>query len=227
MVLQYSYENTQPHIYTPQKQPNPFVQDVFDLLDKKRQGHMEKWEYNSPRFKNDPASGLEAWTKLIAQPGHYYPPKGDIATIDMALKSGQLATTLASVECVVELGPGCKTSLSNKTLPIVENAKNAKTYIAVDGTEDVANNASSFIRSQASVNGHGQSMDFFSQPLEKNWDGKSLMLFWGCTLGNFDGHAGDDPFKKLVGFLHNIKAGLDTGDHILFSFDTEDKEANV
>ena len=70
-------------------------------------------------------------------------------------------------------------------------------------------------------------MDFFTQPLKKTWDGKSIMLFWGSTLGNFDGHAGDDPFKKLVGFLHNIKVGLDEGDRILFSFDTENKEKNV
>jgi uncharacterized SAM-dependent methyltransferase len=223
MVLNYGH--------LPQEQnythSNPFIQDVFDLLDKKRQGHMEKWEYASPRYKNDPASGALAWSKLIANPGSYYPPKGDIETISMALQSGDLASTLKEIQCVVELGPGCQTSLSRKTLPIVNAAKNAKAYIAIDGTDDVANGAASFVKSEVNINGYGQSMDFFTQPLRKTWLGKSLMLFWGSTLGNFDGHAGDDPFKKLVGFLHNIKVGMERGDSILFSFDSEDNEANV
>lgn len=228
MTLNYEiHNNTSPINYTVTKHPNPFVQDVYDLLDRKRQGHMEKWEYASPRFKNDPASGAEAWAKLISKPGHYYPPKGDIATIQSALNSDDLSKSLRDIECVVELGPGCKTSLSKKTLPIVNSIAAAKNYIAIDGTDDVANGAVEFIQSQSPVNGHGKSMDFFTQPLNKTWNGKSVMLFWGSTLGNFDGHAGDDPFKKLVGFLRNIQVGLDKGDHILFSFDTEDKEVNV
>jgi|GEM_PF-2495174 len=227
MTLNYETYSSPQNNYVVVEHPDLFLQDVYDLLDKKRQGHMEKWEYASPRFKNDPASGAEAWAKLISKPGHYYPPQGDIATIQTALKSNELVKILNNIECVVELGPGCKTSLSQKTFPIVNSATNVEQYIAIDGTDDVANGAATFIQSQSSINGYGQSMDFFTQPLKKTWSGKSVMLFWGSTLGNFDGHAGDDPFKKLVSFLRNIQVGLDNGDHVLFSFDTEENETNV
>jgi len=223
MELQYSYL---PPLKSP-KIDDPFILDIFDLLDRERQGHMEKWEYASPRFKNDPTSGAEAWAKLIAKPGNYYPPQGDINTISHAINSKEFIKSLNGIETVVELGPGCKTSLSKKTLPIVQSIKNVNSYIAIDGTDDVADGASSFIEDQSNISGYGQSMDFFTQPLNKSWDGQSLMIFWGSTLGNFDGHAAENPFKKLVKFLQNIRIGLDKSDRILFSFDTEENEKNI
>lgn len=204
-----------------------FIKDAIDLFSKTRQGHMEKWEYASARYKNDPASGADAWARLIINPGQYYPPQGDIETIRHALTGMDMVQKLATIEHVVELGPGCRKSILQKTLPVLKAAISAKTYTAIDATVDVEHGAARIVREHSNVECYGQAMDFFEQPFNKSAIGPTAVIFWGSTLGNFDGMAGEDPFSKLTGFLHNVRQGLAMGDSILFSFDSEKNERAI
>lgn len=198
-----------------------FLEDIEALLAGACQGHMEKWEYAPPRFKNDPASGAEAWAGLIKNPGRYYPPQGDVDTIRECVNSSGMPEFLKGIRSVVELGPGCETSVRNKTLPVIRAVENIDLYVAIDATVEAADSAADLVGHLSGIATHSQAADFFRGSLKKTWCAPSLFVCWGLVLGNFEGGMGEDPFHKLVGFLRGIARGMEQGDRILFSFDAE------
>ena len=48
------------------------TQDLHDLLNYKRAGHMGRWEYSSPNFENDPVNGIYLWNRFLHEHPEYY-----------------------------------------------------------------------------------------------------------------------------------------------------------
>ncbi len=201
--------------------PASYVSDCISLLSGKAQGHMEKWEYCPPLFPGDLAAGEEHWSALVKKPGKYYPAYEDERNIRHTVKLADFRKYLDGIETIVEFGPGCEDSLTGKTLPLLEEAASVRKYIALDSTDNIALMATRFISGRYKVDTGSVIMDFIASPLQKKWHGRSAVIMWGISLGNFPGGHGSDSFPKLVSMLGNIAKGLSSGDCLFASFDTE------
>lgn len=206
--------------YSPHIDPE-FQDDIVALFLEKYHGHMEKWEYATPRYNGDPAGGISFWTELIKNPGNYYLIEGDLYNVRQSLRDHRFVEKLQNIKHLIELGPGCAKSLSQKTLRIVKSSPNLKSYQVIDGTYDVAYNAGNFIAKHSGLSPIAEAHDFIQQPFVKAEKGPSALILWGGSIGNFSGSMGESPFTKLVKQLHNFQQGLENGDFAIISFDGE------
>ncbi|NCC22781.1 MAG: hypothetical protein EOM26_10020 [Alphaproteobacteria bacterium] len=198
-----------------------FSRDSLLLFSGLASGNMEKWEYGPRMYKDDPAAGSVFWDQLVKKPQEYYPALGDVETIRSFASDGRFANFFSSIETLVELGPGCKSSIEAKTFPLLAALTNARTYVPVDSSRHLAEMAARFISRKWSLRTCPISADFTAAPLRKLWRGKSATVMWGISMGNFPGHVGSDCFPHLEGFLTIMAASLSDGDIFIGSFDTE------
>lgn len=201
--------------------------DALHLFLGTRQGHMEKWEYGTSLYLNDPAGGSAYWADLVHNPGNYYLPQGDYDIIRRFVCNEQSSGYLRGIETVIELGPGSQDSIRNKTMPFLSVARDVKRYIAIDSAVDQAKDAASLIQSEAGIQSHAIEQDFFYRPVAKKFSGGAAIVMWGSSLGNIEGHADTSPFKKLAYTLGALAYFLDSGDKMFLCFDMESNEKKV
>ncbi len=205
-----------------------FLEDVKCLFLESRYGHMERWEYGHPRFEGDLAAGASHWASLIKSPGDYYLTQADADNINWAIRQKSFQDKIKGTRTLIELGPGCEISLMKKTLPFYECAKTVKNYIAIDGTKKIASNAAEFFHKHTGTTVSAIEKDFFNGRICEGNYSKASVVFWGSSLGNFEGEAGQDPLPGLKKFLENLVNSLSPNDAAILSFDTEsDKRAVI
>lgn len=201
-----------------------FARDIVDLFTECKYGHMEKWEYATPLYNGDPAAGIAHWTNLINDPGDYYLIEGDVINVQMAVQDGSFKAKLRGIKHMIELGPGCRKSLSQKTLRIIDACPDIQSYQVIDGTYDVAHGAAEFIGKKANLAYSASAQDYIQNPIIKAKTAKTALVFWGGSIGNFAGALGESPFSKLTKQLHDFQCALDNGDLVIISFDAEQDE---
>jgi uncharacterized SAM-dependent methyltransferase len=207
--------------YTNEKE---FVQAIFGLLTEKLSGHMERWEYGTPKYAGDPAAGSVFWAEFIRKTNSYYLLNGEEILIKEAINSGTL-NILNSLRTVVELGPGSKDALNKKTVPFLSACKNLRSYIAVDSEVSQAKEAIKQIHAQYNeLNTHALAQDFESFSLNIPRLGPTGLIMWGCTFGNIPGQFKSNPYDHLLLSLKRLKDSISSGDQSFITFDTEERE---
>lgn len=210
----------------PQSQPE-FVQSILALLTGKSSGHMERWEYGSPKYAGDPAGGSYFWAKFIETTQSYYLMDGEKSLIEEITNSGTL-DVLEKIRTAVELGPGCKDALNKKTIPFLSVCTNLRAYIAVDSEISQAQNATLQIQNeypQLNVHSFEQSFETFYLNIPRL--GPTSIIMWGCTFGNLPGLFGSDPYVHLRRSLQRLNKAIASGDSLFISFDTEECKESV
>lgn len=201
--------------------------DALHLFLGTKQGHMEKWEYGTSLYPNDPAGGSAYWADLVHNPGNYYLTQGDYDVIRRFVCNEQSSHYLRGIETIIELGPGSQDSIQNKTIPFLSVASDVKRYIAIDSAVDQAKEAASLIQSDLNIQSHAIEQDFFYRPVAKKFSGGTAIVMWGSSLGNIEGHANTSPFTKLAYTLGALAYHLEAGDKMFLCFDMENNEKKV
>jgi uncharacterized SAM-dependent methyltransferase len=204
-----------------------FVRDAVSLFMGRMQGHMEKWEYGPSLFPNDPAGGSDHWADLVRHAGHYYLTQSDTEAILWATRQEEMIEAVASVETVIELGPGSYEAISRKTIPFLQICPRLEKYIAVDATQEQAVEAARVVQETLSVDTGVRSQDYMHFPLSTCDAGRCAVVMWGSSLGNIENSANTDPFPKLARTLENFRAGLKPGDFLILCFDTESDRKKI
>lgn len=209
------------------EEQNDFVEEIISLFTGQCQGHMECWEYGPAAYEGDPAGGAEHWSCLVQEPGFYYPTKSDIRAVQWATNKEELLQKLSPIKTVVELGPGNKTSIEQKTIPFLKACADLEKYIVIDAAVEQAKEAGKLIERQLSLPHRAIEQNYIGSPLSKSWRERSAIIMWGSSLGNIEGHANEKPFPKLVQRLANFRKALTNGDLFIFTFDTETNKQAV
>ncbi len=199
-----------------------FLKDILALFNETKQGHMECWEYGTPQYRQDRAAGGIFWAQLIQDPGKYYLVNAEKELIKEALNFSS-ALKLQDIKTVIELGPGSKESLQNKTIPFINKARDVSAYISVDSEENQAYWAAEYIRQHTTINKVSTLHQNFSElNINTPREEPSALVMWGGTIGNIPGHSGSNPYDHLLQSLRRLKETINSGDHIFISFDTEE-----
>lgn len=208
--------------------PDPeFAEDIAALLQGRKHGHMGKWEYETAQYPGDAAGGGSFWAALMMNPQNYYLPYEDATNIQSTVRRADVKEILASVDTIIELGPGCQSALQNKTIPFLNSIQNLRHYHAIDATTDLASSSAEYIGKNFSITSSYDIIDYTNDAIVQKARGKSAIIYWGGSIGNFSGAAGENPFKKLVAQLHLFCRGLKSGDHIFMSFDATHEKTKV
>lgn len=208
-------------------QPDDFAKAACALLTGTQQGHMEQWEYGAPQYHGDRAGGLCFWAEFIKSPRSYYVTEADKLMIE-AVTGRRAPSVLRNIRTVIELGPGCNVSVSEKTIPFIESCSNLDAYIAVDSEISHAQAALEYIRSRTNVRRlEALHQDFNKGSLNFPRLGPTALIMWGCTFGNIAGRIGTDPYPGLVRKLAHYHSMIASGDYLFVSFDSQDKEEEI
>lgn len=124
------------------------VQD-FTTLFFNQKSHLTEYVYYGDDF----------FGQLIENNKNYYPYHSEIKLINnnQALFSRILGTN----KNIVEIGPESKESINNKTIPLIKNLQNVKSYIAVDSHLPYAQHAVHHVNQITGIQTHEIQSSFF------------------------------------------------------------------
>lgn len=203
-----------------------FYTDILNFLEKKIQGHMEKWEYGHSCFEGDLAGGATFWNELVNNPYQYYPVEVEYKLIKKFLSLTKTAASLLPIKSVVELGPGNICAIQHKTIPFIKKCTNTSAYIAIDIEEEQAREAVAHIVKNAGKNLKARAIiqDFNSYPLRPIRLEPTAFIMWGCTFGNIPSIRKENILPFICKKILHISQTLAAGDILFLTFDTEDRE---
>lgn len=201
-----------------------FAQDAADMFLRRKQGHMERWEYFRADYLGDPAGGGIFWDQLIKAPGAYYIPQEDQKMIAQALQMPEVIHHLKRLKIIAELGPGSQESIEKKTLPFLRYAEQ---YIAVDQCIDHADQAVDYIRDTKRIQANSVISDYHAPDLGRFHQNPIGFIMWGVAIGNIEGGWGSDPFWKLVDIFKKLRRNCKSGDAYFIGNDTEQNKDKV
>ena len=131
------------------------------------------------------AESSSYYNNLIKNCSDYYLCKDEIEVINK--NTDKLEKYLDNVTDILEIGPGSKHAVNNKTLPILQSAKNLKRYHALDYSKNYLKEACNVIQTKLPnlkiIPIKADLMNFGKLKLIS--EGPKAVLSFGCTLCNF------------------------------------------
>lgn len=144
------------------------------------------------------------YDKLIRNSQDYYLCTDHIELIKNSKDS--FTKHLNDITDIIEIGPGSDYVIKNKTMVILDYAKNVKNYLAIDNCKQYLDETCNFLKNNTS-NIHVSSLeadlmqkDKLTTPLAK--DTKKCLLFLGGTLDNFDKQQQNYCLKQIYDLLN-------------------------
>lgn len=164
--------------------------DILDLLRGEKKGHMSKYAYQEGNSKNDPAGGIQHWSKLVENPDFpsnreklLFENKKILETVPEALPRQLRRISL------VEIGPGLVSSVQQKSCKLLDAFKRRANdirftdYTAVDISPKFAHDAIE-LASKRFKKTYAVCEDYTKMPPLKSLGGTPFAMIWGGTLWN-------------------------------------------
>lgn len=203
-----------------------FEADTYSWLTGQRHGHMGKWQYTKPEYKNDKVCGAklwDLWEQNASQHDNMMRRQNDIVNDQI----NEIIDLTKPIHNLIDLGPGGQHAVKSNTLPFIKGYKDhLKNYIAIDVSEESVNNAKKIIQNAyPHVQSHAIHNDFFSDQLKFPTSGHTVALMMGGTIGNFE--AGINTPNSLSLMAHRLlqlKRVLPQGAVILIALEATQNE---
>jgi len=188
------------------------INDFFDFFRGTRQGRMTKYIY----------FGLTVdWYQQLQNYKPYYLIETEKELIKEIVINVQYAQKLAAygISQLFEIGPGTRTSLKCKTIPLLK-ALTPKHYYAIDIYSQYALAAASYVYKSLKINPNVLCHDAFASlnpPLNPSCN---CIMMLGGTFSNM-------PPEIVSSFLSMLSKALKKGDYFILSFDSNKHLASL
>ncbi|MCB9988268.1 MAG: L-histidine N(alpha)-methyltransferase [Rhodospirillales bacterium] len=211
---------------------NPaFQKDVCDFFAERRSGHIGHWRYSEPLFPGDHVNGIQHWRRFIEQAKNgsdYYIYGDEISVIQNFMP--QIGMLIPKSITAIELGPGSKDALEQKTLVSLRSINKVVSYVGVDISESVLENAEQIIsREMPHISFHAINQDFFRKNLTFPVTGMPVMMMFGQTMFNLpiSPFSPSVPKEILTGYLAHFKSHLGNTGYFVVTQDTNQDADNL
>ena len=177
------------------------AKDFVDLLSGTRD-HLTEYLYENVN---------DGFDRLTQERSDYYITYSDIELIHA---HGNDIKNIIGENChFIELGPGYKYTVEQKTVTLLKNFQSILSYQAVDRYYRLAQEATDCVKlTWPTTDVCAYKRDMLKSLQLKILKEKSCMLFWGSTFSNFS----DIEIDKA---MNNISKSLKTGDHLIYTMD--------
>ncbi|MGB4191804.1 MAG: L-histidine N(alpha)-methyltransferase [Rickettsiales bacterium] len=162
------------------------------------------------------------YDKLIRNSKDYYLCNDHIELIKNSKDS--FTKHLNDITDIIEIGPGSDYVIRNKTMVILDYARNAKNYLAIDNCKQYLDETCDFLKTNTSnINISSLEADLMQEdklqvPLAEN--SKKCLLFLGGTLANFHKEQQNHCLKQIYNMLN-------PGDLFIITADTNQNEESL
>jgi uncharacterized SAM-dependent methyltransferase len=170
-------------------------------------------EKNDDMLKYEYAIENDAFGEIINKCKAYYLYNDEILNIKQNISS--FCKLLDGPLSIFELGPGPKSAVKKKSLPIIKSLNFPVFYTAIDTSFNFAKTASKLVENCKNVQNTNQIIKHFFELNSQDFQysvAKKAIFFFGNTIGNFSG-------KTLEKFFSSISNFLNPGEVFIFSAD--------
>jgi len=198
---------------------NDFETDTLDWFLGNRHGHMGKWQYIKPKFKNDPCRGDELWDawENLSQEGNMLNRQKEIIRTQV----DQMVALTGPTSHLLDLGPGGHHAVISNTVPFVQAYDESLTnYTAIDINEIFAKDAAAIVhKNRTDIAAKGINKDFYSP--EYTWPAiASVVLFNGGSIGNYQAPQNTpDSINLMAGQIKKLKRSMPANSYILIGLE--------
>lgn len=200
-----------------------FKQDIIDLFNYKKGGHVDHWLYSDSPRKN--MSGSQLWQEFLRSSQNYYILPNEIELISNL--SSKLSH-LSHIDTVIDLGVGGEMATVNKAIPVIKGLGNVKNYVGVDISKDFVEAACQRVANDLHIHAVQVHGDFYK--IQQKMPGQSrLGIMFGSTITNQNMKENDVfPRHDIVTQLEKIGSLIGKGNNLLISFDAnEDRDSAI
>lgn len=203
-----------------------FLNDSIALFSHQVSGHMNTYAFSDGDDSNveDKANGSYYWSDFIRNSKHYYIFSEEVELIQN--KAVSLASLLPYNPDIIDLGPGSRTAVRNKTFPVLEALKTFSSYYSVDISERFANNACEVVKQHFNPKkGNYFTHDFLREkmPFQSGLKNPVMVLFGGL-LANTPLNIGLlKPANTLEGYFEQLRQNFDNTSYLVITQDTNDE----
>ena len=206
---------------------DPFLQDTLDLFKGNKSGHMNSYAFNQPDpdIPNDPVRGGEYWSRMIDYARDYYLITKEPEVISYS--STEITKYLPSCISAVELGPGEKTAVYEKTLPFLKSFVQISDFTAVDVNSDFASGASSIVSKKMKIPTRPVVGNFFDEELRLTNRQTTVFSLFGGLLCNFELEKGKAVFSCLQQKFLDLSLNIKARNYLAITQDTNQNEESL
>lgn len=173
-------------------------------------GHMGKWQYMEPEYKNDPVNGAtlwDIWEQEASKGDNMLKRQSNI----IAEQIDEMAELTKPCHSLIDLGPGGLSAVSKNTVPFIDAfLQDLTNFVAVDMAEEAAMNAANYIDVlYDDLETHSVHDDFLNRNIAIPHTGKTIALMMGGTIGNFEAMPNTpNAVRLMANRLQQLKRSL-------------------
>ena len=191
-----------------------FKQEIIDLFDRKRQGHLIHRCYLTQ-------DALRYGGKFSTTPANYSAREELSAIFNAALPISDRAQHPDGI-IGIENGPGMESAMRTKSAMFFSGLHGLHTWVG----RDLSGDSTGLMPSIMGEALKGKRIvpdqsNFITDPLPKGLgNGRKIMAEFGLTIGNMEGFPQDGfPYERMLSALKARLSHLDSGDMMTFTFD--------
>lgn len=203
-----------------------FYLDVIDFLSGRKTVNMDPFTYSQPNSSTDPTNGAFYWAKFLESNQHYYLKKAEIKLIEN--NTSKISQLLANVTKVIELGPGSRDSVVNKTIPFLASLPKKERYTAIELCEQYLTEGKSEIMAafdKLQVNTIHD--DFYDCLFDQRFTPNTAVLCLGNTLANVPENPGTKIPLNLINKLTSLNQSMAAGSKLIIGLDCNQDEESI
>lgn len=199
------------------------LKDALAFFSGQKSGNMGTHAYSEPHFQGDQAGGAEYWRQFLEENKDYYVYSEEAALIQE--KAKLVGSWLPEKTMFVDLGPGERSAVIDKSFHIVKATKRPREYRAVDTNETFARQAAHTIVNTTGVVSNYETRDFLRGMLQNKHPAPVALMLFGGFLCNLPAN-GVTPADQLQNTLRILRASVPEGSHLIITQDSnQDKDS--
>lgn len=188
-----------------------FRQDIIDLFEHRRGGHVQHWLYNTEE-------GSRLWRAFYSANKSYYIP-GDETRLIQTKVQDMIAHS--DVDTVADFGVGDRDAVLNKAMPVISGLKNAQIYCGIDISQEFLDQARQVVNDNAPqievVTRHN---DFHNGPIDMPGKNRLGLLFGGSVTNQQMIVGRGLPHNAIAQNLSDFRRHLGEGSEMLITYDS-------
>lgn len=205
-----------------------FVNDLIDLFEGKKSGHLAHYHYSEPLFSGDKVNGAYLWDQVIRNSSAYYQFESENSLIP---EVAQYVSALLKDEksSLIDLGPGSGLSLQKKTLPFINSLSDIGNYIPVDMCAEYLDGIKQTINSDFSdLHITPQQKNYFDDAINFDVNTIPVFLFMSSSISNLPEIDKNDLYcNQLEKILSHMYEAIQREGYLIVSQDTNQDEKSL
>lgn len=205
-----------------------FVNDLIDLFEGQKLGHLAHYHYSEPSFAGDTVNGAYLWDQVIRNSGAYYQFESENSLLPEVARYLSVLLNKEKIS-LIDLGPGSGLSLQKKTLPFIKSISDIENYIPVDICAEYLDGIKKTISSKfCDLHITPQQKNYFQDAINFDVNTTPVFLFMSSSISNLpEIDQNNSYYNQLHKILSHMHDAIQREGYLVVSQDTNQDEDSL